>query len=192
MYLCDQFFIFYSTMKFEDTNILLARPLLWFDQSCGSFYADNQTTCYFRIKCSTVPSFLYTQNSLHPWYNLMWWRVCWFVKIDKTTPTKHIVYQWIMVNISTSLTCVKKSFDKIYISSLKNNCFSKSYLMMFNWCEDLLEIFLNWSFQWGVSSRNGCVVCSSDIQFVKILQTIRKWSNAFNMCIIWSQRIIHF
>lgn len=119
MYLCDQFFIFYSTMKFEDTNILLARPLLWFDQSCGSFYADNQTTCYFRIKCSTVPSFLYTQNSLHPWYNLMWWRVCWFVKIDKTTPTKHIVYQWIMVNISTSLTCIKKSFDKIYISSLK-------------------------------------------------------------------------
>lgn len=119
MYLCDQFFIFYSTMKFEDTNILLPRPLLWFDQSCGSFYADNQTTCYFRIKCSTVPSFLYTQNSLHPWYNLMWWRVCWFVKIDKTTPTKHIVYQWIMVNISTSLTCVKKSFDKIYISSFK-------------------------------------------------------------------------
>lgn len=51
-----------------------------------------------------------------------------------------------MVNILILLICVKKFFDKIYIFSLKNNCFSKSYLMMFNWCEDLFEIFLNWFF----------------------------------------------
>lgn len=108
MYLCYQFFIFNSTVKFEDTNIFLACPLLWFDQSCGSFYTDNQTTCNFRIKCSTVASFLHTQNSFHPWYNLMWWRVCWFVQIDKTTPTIHIVYKWILVNVLTSLTCFKR------------------------------------------------------------------------------------
>lgn len=88
IHLSNQFFILHSTMEFEDTHILLSSSLLWFDQSCGSFYADNKTTCDLRIQCTTVPRLLYTQNPLHPWYNLVWWGICWLVKIYKSTSTK--------------------------------------------------------------------------------------------------------
>ncbi|EOA24056.1 hypothetical protein CARUB_v10017275mg [Capsella rubella] len=75
-----------SRVKPSYTDVLFTRTLLRFHKPCGSVNTDNEISGDFRVKSSTVTSFLNTEDTLNPSNNLVRRRIRGFIEIDDTVP----------------------------------------------------------------------------------------------------------
>ena len=72
------------TMKSVNANIFFSCRLLRLHKPRSLFYAHDQTTGDFGIKCSRVAGLLNTQNPFDPCYYLVWTRIGRFVHVNES------------------------------------------------------------------------------------------------------------